>query len=131
MGTSDSEELYPTLYRIAEKLQSVWQLTREGGAYLREGTLRDLVKETKGQALHPGRLGYLPWRRKPNGSIQCDAKDVEWSEEPLCLRVDESRRPYICRLDERGREVERAYIGDKGKPFAELTWESHSDHSRK
>ncbi|MFD1396961.1 hypothetical protein ACFQ5F_13540 [Kroppenstedtia eburnea] len=118
-----SEELHPTLYRAAEKLQSVWQLTRKGGAYLREGTLRDLVKETKGQALHHGRLGYLPWRKDPDGSIRCYAEDVEWSEERLSLRVDGCHRPFICRLDETGREIQRAYIGEEAKPFAELAWE--------
>lgn len=126
-----TEELHQTLYLVAEKLQSVWQLTRKRGAYLREGTLRDLFEETtqKGQALQKGRLGYLPWREDPDGYLRCYAEDVEWSEERLSLRVTEDHRPFISRLDETGREINRAYIGEEAKPFAELIWESPPEHT--
>ena len=101
------------------------------GAYLREGTLRDLFEETtqKGQALQKGRLGYLPWREDPEwiSPVLCGGCRVVG--ERLSLRVTEDHRPFISRLDETGREINRAYIGEEAKPFAELIWESPPEHT--
>lgn len=123
MPEEKMQELNHTIYQAAEELQAVWQLTREGGAYLREGTMQDLIAEANQGRRMGGRLGYLPWREDLDGQFRCYAKEVQWSEDPLSLRADEGQSPYICREDKTGKEVSRAYIGSSAKPFGELIWE--------